>query len=169
MTDKTAVQFVSKWAKKTAKRILSGELSEAEINKMRSLLARAINFTRTQAHCTAEEAWELIALLSDHPVRVSGVQARKGAQWLYNVTFTPRGTRRNAAVSAPFKDRDADLIRRLAAAEQPEFWLDGFDDRSNGPNVSLLPIYRAVCGDDYLVYAAGSWQSGGGIEVLRHA
>ena len=72
----------SKWAKKTAQRIASGELAESIIRKARALLRDAVNaeeyFKREPSpSATAAEAWELVEMISTHAPRVTDAQARE--------------------------------------------------------------------------------------------
>ena len=154
----------TKWAKNFAAAIKSGILTEGQIRAARRILANAINRDGCVS-CTKSDAWELIELINLHKPRVTDEQARKGADWLYSVSYTPRGKVRNTDLASQFNDRDRTVIRELQ--EQPRFHLVELED-VGGTWSKFAPIYRAVGKSASFDYAAQAWQTGKPF-VVRHA
>lgn len=156
------------WTQKTLTKIASGELSEGEIRMIRQRIGFA--FTRGYAprdKISPDEARELLMAVAKHCPRVSDAQARKGAEWLYKVNFTPKGARRNTDLAREFSERDLDVIKALQT--KPEFKLIDMAESSNGYWTVYFPTYRAISDAGSFDYTAAAWQSGGRTFVESHA
>lgn len=155
----------TKWAKRTAEVIRSGEVPEGVIRSMRQIMARAINkgvnswMTGTPS-CTYEDAGQLLDMVCEFAPSVSAEQARKGADWLYSQAFTPRGNVRQTEWARGLRESDLQIIRECHA--NPRFRLVELDECWNRSWLILSPVYRCYgTGGKYFDYIARAWQSGG--------
>lgn len=153
----------SKWARGFAANIQSGLLTEGQIRSARRIMANAANSqrwpNRTTKQCTPDEVEELLDLIREHKPDVTADQARKGANWLYSVNFTPRGKLRNTELAREFSDNDRQVIRELHASDTPAFQLVNLAE-IGGNWVHFTPVYRAIGETMSFEYAAQAWQTG---------
>jgi hypothetical protein len=159
----------SKWAKKFAAKIESGELSEGDIRGARLKLARVFNENsraRTVPGCGVHEACELLEMLKHLKPRVSDAQARKGADWLYGKIYTPHGALRNTEFAKEFTAADRNVVLELR--ERPHFTCNGFENVGRNGWTFYVPVYNAIGSESFFRYAAVAWQSGQSF-ILKHA
>lgn len=154
----------TKWANLTAARIESRALSEAEIRKLRIILARAMNkgangwMTGTPS-CEPADADKLAAMIEKFRPIVSDEQKAKGIAWLRQNVFCKNGAQRSTEFAQQFTASDQNIIRNVA-----RFELVGlYDTREDGARYCVLhPVYRAIAfNGDWFEYVARAWQSGG--------
>lgn len=155
----------TKWANNTVKAINSGDIAEGLIRSIRRITAGAINDHNVS--CTREDAEAILEITERVKPRVSAAQARKGADWLHNSVFTPRGNVRNTDFAACFRESDRKIVQDCFA--NPCFRLIGFyDTRESSRWCALFPIYRCYGSDgNYFDYVARSWQSGGNFFIVN--
>lgn len=164
----------SKWAKTMAQRIASGTLAESVIRKARAILRESINaeeyFSREPSpSATAEEAREILDMIAQTMPAVTEAQARKGAEWLYRVAYTPAGRIRRTEAAQQFRADDLRVLQECRAA--PRFSLVALDEHADGRYLrDLAPVYRCHGADGASFdYTASAWQSGGAFAIIRHA
>lgn len=156
--------FHTKWAKRTAAKIQAETLTEADIRYLRKRFA-AVEDGDTR-YCSLADLEALDELIRNTKPRVSDEQARKGADWLYRMVYTPTGALRRTAFAAEFTARDRDVI--LALRENPHFTLNGLENVGTY-RAAFVPVYNAIGPDSFFRYAAQAWQSGGQSFIIHHA
>lgn len=165
----------TKWAKKTAAIIQSGEVPETIIRSMRQIMARAINagcnswMTGTPP-CNYDDAAALLEMVDEHRPAVTSEQARKGADWLYSQVFTPTGRVRNTEFADQFRDSDREIVK--ACRDNPRFDLvELYDTTQDGARYcSLFPVYRCHGANGaFFDYVARAWQSGGNSFIVNRS
>jgi hypothetical protein len=160
----------SKWAKMCAQRIQTETLTEPQLRTMRRILANCYNAGKysmpESKHLTRSEADTLLQMIQQTKPRVSDEQSRKGADWLYNAVYTPRGALRCTDFAREFTAADRDVILQLR--ERPHFTLNELEDIGRDGWTVFAPVYNAIGLDSFFRYAAVAWQTGRPF-VTRHA
>lgn len=164
------------WKATTRERIHSGTLAESIIRKARVILAQAINADEYHGReeyrphgLRASDARDLVQLIRDARPLVTDAQARKGAEWLRGIVWTPRGADRATENARKFNAADREVLRGCLVS--PRFHLVDMEEHYSGRYLeSLAPVYRCCDGRGASFdYCASSWQSGGGLYITRHA
>jgi len=154
----------TKWARKTANRIISGNITEAELIAMRKIMKNAVNHPG-HASASADDVAELIYLIETRKPFVSLDQAIKGMAHLTVLAFRKDGTQRQTPDAQELLACDLQVIRQLRDA--PSFRLVGlYEEGRNGWVYSYFPIYRAIASCGNFDYVAPSWQSGRRFQII---
>lgn len=135
-------------AQRYIERIKSGELTKAQMNKMKSVLTG-----RTSSAITSDEVLEVMEALESHPVPITGAWAEQGLKYLKRLAQQRE---------SPLEVRHTEIVENFDRFELVAFW-----EEHNKYCPTFYPVYRVYAKDganfDYL---GVSWQSGKQFEVF---